>query len=257
VSEGLTWNHFSLPGDFAWRGDLSSVLSNYEQLPEVANHTIFAASLVAWLKDRKVPFLVLLDTCYDGKPDAFYWKRVIPLDDKTDCSSDISGVCAALGRQLGPVRKLDDQATEMAKSFNEMANDFRGANRFESAYPVLFSAKPGSVVPTVAHPFDPDPKGTPVAPLARRAMLIIEPVLKRGQSLSFGGFIQQMESPTLDSGTSPAVSSSAMPKEASLLLVSAGSRRGRSESRVGTAVAPAICCSNPKDPTPPISPTPQ
>jgi len=255
ISEGMAWNHFSLPGDFAYRGDLSSIVSR--QVSELESTTIHAGVWVALMTERKLPFLVLLDTCYEGQADEFVWKPMIPPDDKTDCSSDISGFCAALGKRLGPGREFDKQMAETTKSLNKMAASLRSANRFENTNPVLFSAEPGSVVKTVSDPFNSDPRATAVAPLARRVMLILTPVLKRRQSISFEAFIQEMKSPALDGDTKPAVSYSRMPAYAGLLLVNAASPRGRSESRVGTAVVPAICCSQPKDPAPSVSPTPQ
>lgn len=255
ISEGIAWNHFSLPGDFAYRDDLASM--TYQQVSEIEHTTIHAGVLVASMIERKIPFLVLLDTCYEGQAREFVWKPMIPPDDKTDCRSDITGFCAALGKRLEPVRKFDQQIAETTKSFNEMAASLRSANRFENTNPVLFSTEPGSVVKTVSDPFNSDPQETAVAPLARRVMLILTPVLKRRRTISFEAFIQDMKSPVLDSDTKPAVSYSRMPANAGLLLVNGASPRGRSELRVGTAVVPAICCNESDNPLLPVSPTPR
>jgi hypothetical protein len=246
VSEGITWNHFSLPGNFAYRGDLSEIVSLHAT--ELESIAIYADTWVPWMMQRAVPFLVLLDTCYEGTPGDFYWKPVFPRpDDDRPCPTDPIGAafCADLKKRLSPYSKFDDQMAETVKGFNGLADNFRKSNRFENTYPVLFSTEPGSTVQTVADPFNPDPRETAVAPLARRAMLILTPALRRRQSLSLEEFIKEMKSPNLDSLTKAAVNYSPIPGGASLSLVSPNSPRGHFESRVGTAIAPAICCSQP------------
>jgi hypothetical protein len=247
LSDGFTWDHFSLPGNVVYRGVPSSVAGS----PSIAmlNLTLHAATLVNWLRGANLPFLVLLDTCYEGDKREFYWKDVIPETAETasECASDSSGICAELKKRLAPLHKFDIQMQEMAKGLNEMLVKFRTGNRFADTYPVLFSTEPGRTVTTVADPFDQDDPGAlAVAPLARRAMLILAPALERGESLSLEGFVHRMTSPAFDAPrTGPAVTFSVIPKDASLLLISKASRHGRSESRLGTATAPVVCCDAP------------
>ncbi len=252
ISEGAYAEHFLLPGNFLYRGDIDYQVSDH--LPEFGTMTLQSSFLVDWLKSMDLPFLpflVLLDTCYQFTPVEFGFKRSTPLPDTPwVCPpGDIIGFCASLRKELAPLRRFETAMEAAAKSQNEFADKIRRSNRFEkNMYPVLFSAEPGSWALTVADPFDSDPRATAVAPLARRAMLILDPVLKRGESLSLKGFIQQMTSPTVDRRTAPAVTYSPLPEVASLLLVTKVSRQGAPEVRLGTATQPAICCGDSSDP---------
>jgi hypothetical protein len=241
VADGGTWDHFSLPGTFLYRGELVEVVAQHG--PAMANVTIHAGTLVAWLRDANLPFLLLLDNCYEGEPWVFQWKPTAPPPD-TPCPTDpINGpLCLEFKKRLGPVSKLDAQMPAVVNGFNEMLANFRRANRFENTYPVLFSTTPGTTVATVADPFNPSPTAEAVAPLARRAMLILTPILKQGESLSLEAFIQKMTSPKSDDLTQPAVTYSAMPSDASFLIASKRLRNALSESRIGTAVTPVVCC---------------
>jgi hypothetical protein len=251
ISNGFTWDHFSLPGNVVYREMHNSAAASVVML----DLTLNAATLVTWLRGTNLPFLVLLDTCYEGEKKEFYWDDVVPPEKAPDCSSDLSGFCAAFKKQVEPLHKFDIQMKEMAAGFNQMLVGFRTANRFEDTYPVLFSAEPGRTVATVADPYNHDSGALAVAPLARRAMLILTPALGHDEALSLEGFVHQMASPTFDlHNTSPAVTFSVMPKDASLLLISKVSHQGRFESEFGTATVPVVCCDDssapPKTPSP-------
>ena len=61
VADGMTWDHYSLPGNFLYRGDLS-VAVGPQWSGAAANLSLHAATLVAWFLDARMPFLVILDT---------------------------------------------------------------------------------------------------------------------------------------------------------------------------------------------------
>jgi hypothetical protein len=237
IAEGTSWFEYLLPGNFAYRGNITAATDNGAVLEE---STVLANDLVAALRRMNIAFLVLLDTCYEGTSREFFWKPIPP----ADCpKNDIIDFCGHLEKQIEGLRSFDAQMAETAKKLNEMTTSFREMNRFEDTYPIIFSTDPGKTVSTVADPRISDPRGLPVAPLARRATLILDPILKHRESLSLAGFIAQMVSPDFDrSVTGPGVTHSPMPANAELLLVSTGATRGRAEFRVGTATTAAICC---------------
>jgi hypothetical protein len=253
ISEGLSWYHFSLPGNVLFRGDISREVSLYSAA--LSNFTLNAAMLVAWLRDANVPFMVLLDSCYDGTPDKFTTFEALPPD--APCPSltqDIlAPMCEDLRRRLESVRKFEDEMNALVPGFNQMAADVTQANRFETTDPVLFSTQPGTNVPTVPDPYD---AGKPigVAPLARRAMKILTPIVNSGDSISLDGFIERMTSPTLDPLTTRAVTHSPMPKDAAFLLVSKSTLRGRTETRLGSSRAAIVCCDGSQFKLPMIAP---
>lgn len=63
ISEGIAWNHFSVPGNFVFGAPLDRL-----NIEELASHTIHAASVADELDKLKVPYVLLLDTCYEGQP---------------------------------------------------------------------------------------------------------------------------------------------------------------------------------------------
>jgi hypothetical protein len=240
VADGGSWDHFSLPGTFMYRGELLNTIS--QNSAAMANITLHAGTLVAWLRDANLRFLLLLDNCYEGEPWKFEAKPAVPQPDAPCPPDPVTSFCLELKKQLAPAIKVDEQAKEMAKGFNEMLANFRMANRFENTYPVLFSTTPGTAVRTVADPFNSGPGVTAVAPLARRALIILTPVLNQGDSLSLEAFIQKITSPDLDPLTQPGVTYSHTPSDAGLLIISKGSRKNASESRIGTGTTPVVCC---------------
>jgi len=235
AADGLTWHELLLMGNFAYRGDLQKLI---ESLPsDIEKSAVHATGVVSGLTRVNVPFLVLLDTCYEGTPQAFRADALPPAGCPPD---DISGFCANLKKRVEPLRELQADVQRMAEGFNQLAASFREMNRFEKTYPVIFSIEPGKIVLTVPDPLN--PQDTPVAPLARRAMLILSPAIKNRQPVSLETFRAQMVSPTLDRVSSPGVTYSPAPPNAQRLLISPVPHRGRVESRIGTATTPVICC---------------
>jgi hypothetical protein len=62
ISEGIAWNHFSLPGTFTYRGRPEDL-----QVDELAKATLHAGSFADDLDKLRVPYMLILDTCYEGK----------------------------------------------------------------------------------------------------------------------------------------------------------------------------------------------
>jgi hypothetical protein len=203
ISEGIAWNHFSIPGDFAYRGNAASL-----DIEALANNTLYAGSLVDDLTRLHVPFLVLLDTCYDGKEQRF--------------ESSVFSAAA--------VRSLENTA-QVLKALNE----------FRDTGPVLFSTTPGNSVPTVANPIQPD-SPVSIAPLSRRFALAAQPALDSRRPLSLNEFLARMLSPDLDRLTTPAVTHSPVPAEADSLFLVPTTTRHPYDSELGTGSQIVICC---------------
>jgi hypothetical protein len=240
ISEGHGWNLFALPGDFVYRGGNIA-----RDLPALEHASVNAGMLVAHLTEMHVRFMVLLDTCYEGVPTRWAWTATHLVADpskiNTDCSQDITGLCANLLLKMGPIIRMELGMAQGIAGFNKMDEPLRKANRFENTDPVLFSTEPGTTVSTAADPRDSDPRATAVAPLARRAMLVLDPVFGQRGSLSLEDFLLRMKSPDLDPVTQPAVSYSVTPKDASFSLVRPA-QEGREELRIGTGQKPSVCC---------------
>jgi len=172
MSEGIAWSHFSIPGDFGYRGDPDKL-----DIDALSKSTLYAGSLVDDLEKQHIPFLVLLDSCYDGKE-----------------------------RHFEPT-VLSAEAT---RNLNDVGAALRVMNEFRDTYPVLFSATPGKSVPTVTNPLAPN-SPVNIGPLARRFSLIVKKRLTGGQSLSLATFLDDMGSATLDDVTTPAITHSKTP----------------------------------------------
>lgn len=203
ISEGVGWNHFSLPGDFTYRGTISQL-----KIEPLIDATLHAASLVERLKRLKIPYLLILDTCYEGQPANFQ----------------------------SPV--LSGQAIE---NLGSVASILRVMNEFRQTEPVLFSTKPGTVVSTVPDPTDPG--SDPVGPLARRAMITLDSAMGTGTNLSIRNFVRSMTAKGLDSVTTPAVTAA---EDAAWwsrpLVIGRGAVVGPVENRTGSALAAREAC---------------
>ena len=62
ISEGIAWNHFSVPSNFVYGAPLDRL-----DIEMMARHTIHAAGVADQIEKLGVPYLLLLDTCYSGK----------------------------------------------------------------------------------------------------------------------------------------------------------------------------------------------
>jgi hypothetical protein len=208
ISEGIAWNHFSVPGNFVHRGTLNQL-----SLESLAQKTLCAADLVEDLRKWQVPFLVMLDTCYEGSP--------------ASVNSSILGEAAL-------------------KSIASTVAVLRFINQFHDSNPVLFSTVPGTVVRAVADPVE-SKAALPVGPLGRRVVLVLDDVLKASKQINLKQFVDQLCSVQLDSQTSPAVTHATPTSFWASSLVTTPPSDARFEGHLGTASVPEICDRNVDD----------
>jgi hypothetical protein len=203
ISEGIAWSHFSVPGDFAYRGDPGSL-----DIEVLSRSTLYAGDLVDELEKLHVPFLVLLDTCYDGKE-----------------------------------RKIDSPLlSSMAiRNLRDVGGVLRAVNEFRDTYPVLYSTMPGNSVATVDNPLEPG-SDLEIAPLARRFVLSVRPSISEGRPVTLGAFLGNMTSAGLDRLTTPAVTHSPIPAGADAPFLVPGAPTHAFETSIGTGTRAAICC---------------
>lgn len=204
ISEGVAWNHFSVPGNLALRGPMGRL-----DAAEMARHTIHAASLADALDKVGMPYLLLLDTCYEGQPASFGSPVLTP----------------------GAIESLRQTATILRHM-----NEFRGPN------PVVFSAEPGREVPLAPDPRSPDQAS--LGPIGRRLLLLSSRAAPAGTGLRLSDVVAQLTSRTLDSATSPPVTHATAPRMDGVLL-GPSAVRATVESRTGTATAADVCCGGP------------
>ncbi|ANB74914.1 hypothetical protein AYM40_20910 [Paraburkholderia phytofirmans OLGA172] len=212
LSEGVAWNHFSVPGNFIYGSPMERL-----DVEELAKHTIYAGELVDALESLKIPFVLLLDTCYDGKAQSFE----------------------------SPV--LTNQATQ---SLASVAAILRFQNEYHIPNPVIFSAEPGTKVPLAPDPTS--PKTDSLGPIARRMYLINEE-MKTADSklLTLAGFVSRLTSAQLDSQTRPPVTHATGLDNRSVLLGQAvGNSSHGQEDRQATGTTATFCCA-PESSTPP------
>jgi hypothetical protein len=205
ISDGIAWNHFSIPGDFLYMGDVNKL-----DVERLSDKTLYAGSLADQLDKAKVPYLVILDTCYSGKPAIF--------------ESPVLGQRAMQG--------IEDTAAAL-----------KVINEFHQPSPVLFSTEPGTTVETVPDPEN--PSSNRVAPLARRMILVLGQASKSGRTLTLGSFLEALSAPNLDATTKPPVTfAERAPFWQEALFSFGGNPSPPAETRIGTASAPEICCEN-------------
>lgn len=211
VSEGVGWNHFSLPGTFLFSGRLSD-----QTVEGLASAGLPASKIVEKLDRTGARYMIVLDTCYEGQPAEFDT----------------------------PV--LSGPAVESLKA---IADILRFVNEFRQENPVLYAVAPGALARTVQDPFRPN--STVVAPIARRLMIVLDRAERDAVSLTLADVVRELGSPALDPMTMPVVSHAVPGEEWRRPLVDYAhtSQRPAADSLVqlvGSATAGRICC-NPSD----------
>ena len=114
ISEGIGWNHFSIPGNFS-RPERSITVA------EMSEMTIYTGEVADQIEKAGYQFILMLDSCYEGKEE--------PLSNRL------------LSDQL--VRNL----TDIFKILRVM-NEFRGPGT------AIFATKPGTLAQMADDPFD-------------------------------------------------------------------------------------------------------
>lgn len=203
MSEGIAWSHFSIPGDFGYRGDPDKL-----DIDSLSKNTLYAGDLVDSIEKLHIPFVVLLDSCYDGKEKHF---------EPTVLSA------------------------EATRNLNDVGAALRVMNEFRDTYPILFSTTPGQSVATVQNPLAPDSKVN-IGPLARRFNLSTTRRLADGHALSLATLVSDMTSSQLDSLTTPAVTHSKIPSGADAPLLLATTAKSSVDSMVGSGTRMNVCC---------------
>jgi hypothetical protein len=161
VSEGVGWNHFSIPGDF-------NVSAERIDIQTLTDSALYAGEVSDAIEKEKFTGLLLLDACYEGK-------QVELLD-------------AVISRRLA------ENLTDIFKVLRHM-NEFRDGPTL-----AVFSIKPGDLASTVQDPLDPDSQLS-VGPLARRVMLSFDRAFRGKSTLTVAQFLGQMANAAFDPET--------------------------------------------------------
>jgi hypothetical protein len=211
LSEGIAWSHFSIPGNFGYRGDPDKL-----DIDALSKTTLYAGSLVDDLEKLHIPFLVLLDSCYDGQEKHF--EPVV-------------------------------LSAEVTRNLNDVGAALRVMNEFRDTYPVLFSTTPGQPVATVKNPVAPD-SPVYIGPLARRFRLSTSQRLAGGHVLTLATFVGDMTSPSLDSSTTPAITHSKTPEGAGATFLVVSGEKHTIDSMLGSGTRMNVCCDSKSSVTP-------
>ena len=160
ISEGIAWTHFSVPGNFVYGPPLERL-----DAEAVAQHTIYAAGVADELDRLKVPYMLLLDSCYSGKAADFTSPFLSPT--AIDNLRDVAAV-------------------------------LRFVNEFHQSNPVVFSTSPGTEVLPAEDPRD--PKRHSLGPIARRLLLLTREATATGANFTLSARVKRLISVDLDFG---------------------------------------------------------
>ncbi len=203
LSEGVGWNHFTIPGNLVLANDRTR-----QDIETLAGMTLHAAALVDRLNRTRMPYLVLLDTCYEAEARDF-----------------APGV-------------LTGTAVE---SLRAVAGVLRAINEFRQPHPVLFSTQPGTVASTVPDPYEPN-AALPVAPLARRLAIVFDRASASGRGLTLAGLVRAMSDPSVDPIAGPAVTRAERVDDRIPFLPVGPQAAGSTEHRLGSTEGVSVCC---------------
>ncbi|MBO0360707.1 caspase family protein [Hymenobacter sp. BT186] len=159
VSEGFGWNLFMMPGNFT----ATITGRNAVSMGELA---VYAGDVYDALAETKLPFVMLLDCCYEGQDEKATLRALAN-------QQTFQQVAALAQASMAIVRKM---------------------NEFAEPNPVVFSAVPGQLAEAV-----PLPGGKPgkrVGPVCRRAMLASAQAAE--QPLTLDRLLLALTSPVLD-----------------------------------------------------------
>ena len=207
ISEGIAWNLFGIPGNL----QLASDELNSFCLEDLGDQALHVATIVERLTQSSFPYLIMIDTCYEGSAANF----------------------------RSPVL-----SAEASRNLADLAAVLRFMNEFHQPEPVLFSTEPGTLVPTVSDPRNASGQLT-VAPLARRATLLADKANRHGEAVSLAAFLDHFSSGSSDNETEPAVTRAEHDPTlwAGFILDHKTKHRGRLEEYKGTAQEVVLCCS--------------
>jgi hypothetical protein len=165
-SEGIAWNYFLQPGNI----EIPKQLNSFD-IEALAEQLVYVGYFNDNLNDIGIPYLFLIDACYEGNAVDFNVPTLSSVAEKN----------------------LQDSVAIL-----KFMNQFRGTN------PVVFSTTPGDTVNTVKHPFNPKLRYN-IGPIARRLVLAFQG-LEHSNSVSIKDIVTVLKSSDLDSVTKPVVS---------------------------------------------------
>lgn len=200
VSEGIGWNHFSIPGDFI-------VPLEKINIDTLAKAAIYANEVSDAIENHKLPCLLLLDSCYEFEK--------VNLPDRV------------ISQQLA------NNLTDAFKAVRYL-NEFRDGPAM-----AVFSTRPGTVVPMAQDPIDTDSKLS-IGPLARRLIMSFEQAFEKKGVLRIAEFLQQMSGAAFDQATPSVSTSSKPVHPDMQLIKYPLSQNSPGELRSGTGVPPKI-----------------
>lgn len=203
VSDGFAWSHFSVPGPMVYRGELETLA----RADGLERHALFAGEIVDRLDQAKIPYMLILDNCREGRDRSVAGTRQI----LGDAGEDLLGTAQAALRKL---------------------------NLFEGPNPVLYSTPPGTSVPTAAHPGD---EFMSMGPLGRRILLAFRH-RAAGSTMSLGAFVAALTDAKLDTETAPAVTQASADTSWRSILLRFGRKGPAILQRAATGSQPDPCC---------------
>jgi hypothetical protein len=164
LSEGFGWNMFMMPGDFRYNpARLDAV--------QLAEKSLYAGDVYDALEKAKIPFMMLLDCCYEG-------------DEEKVRVQDF-----AYQESLRQVAQLSKDAMGIVRNMNE----------YHEPNPVVFSTPPGTLAEVVPHPTE--GVGKSIGPLCRRTLVS----LQRKATPTLAEYVTLLRAPALDGKTGAAV----------------------------------------------------
>jgi hypothetical protein len=201
ISEGIAWTHFSVPGNFVYGSPLERL-----DVDAVAQHTIYASGVADELDQLKVPYMLLLDSCYSGKAADFTSPFLSP---------------TAIG------------------NLRDVAAVLRFVNEFHQSNPVVFSTPPGTEVLPAEDPRDPLHS---LGPIARRLLLLTREATATGKNFTLSATVGRLLAADLDGGTAPPISNATPSSLNSILTGGTITSRAAIEERQGSATTEDVCC---------------
>ncbi len=164
ISEGIGWNHFSIPGGFILSSDDAKKMSE-NAIEVMAKNAIHAGDISDKIEKVTSSYMLLLDSCYEGK--------------------ERSAASPFLTRQV-------------EQNLNDSFKILRVLNEFRGPGIAIFATLPGSYVEMVN-----DPKNAEImlGRIARRTILILDQARKTKNKLPVGEFLRKISDQKFDRET--------------------------------------------------------
>lgn len=203
LSEGFAWTHLAIPGDIVVALDEAGEMEL--DLETAYARAVLAGELVDRLNQTGAPYALILDACYEGSPvDLEAYQAVFSAQNRAFLS--------------------------------DMADILRFKNQFRQPSPVIFSAQPGTLVPTAK---DPSNALLSLAPMARRLALLA----RAEGNVTLEEMIAHLTDPAADSETDPGVSFAQLDAHGDKVLLASSSASPIAPLELkGGGSGPLPCC---------------